>query len=85
VKGKSIISEALTSRPQPVRQLAPVAEMLAITSTPLRLPHAVMTELAELARAKGISRNQLLLAFVDAGLRLEGRQGVEELAHMTPS
>jgi hypothetical protein len=80
VKQKPIISEALTSKSRPVRPLAPAAERLGVASTPLRLPQSILTELSDLARAKGISRNQLLLAFVDAGLRLEGRQGVEELA-----
>jgi hypothetical protein len=77
---KSIISEVLMSKPQPFRDLAVEAQGLGISSTPLRIPSAVLNELAELAKAKGISRNQLLLAFIDAGLRLEGRPSIEELA-----
>jgi hypothetical protein len=77
---RTIISDVLTSKPQPRRGLAKVAQELAIASTPLRIPGAVLNELSELARAKGISRNQLMLAFIDAGLRLEGRPSVEELA-----
>ena len=77
---KTIISDVLMSKPQPLRELAMEAQELAVASTPLRIPSAVLNELAGLARAKGISRNQLLLAFIDAGLRLEGRPSVEELA-----
>jgi hypothetical protein len=36
--------------------------------------------LKELAEAKSISRNQLILSYVDLGLRMEGQPSVEALA-----
>ena len=51
-----------------------------VRSTPLRLPHEVLEELFELARDLHVSRNAILVQFVDAGLRSFGRPGIERLA-----
>ena len=37
--------------------------------TPLRVPEAIQQELAEQACEEGVSRNQHVLVFIDAGLR----------------
>jgi hypothetical protein len=74
------LDPALSSRPSRREPEAQEARDLAVNSTPFRAPQAILDALKELAEAKGISRNQLILAFCDLGLRLEGRPSVEDLA-----
>ena len=74
------LDPALSSRPGRREPEAQDARDLAVNSTPFSAPQAVLDALKELAEARGISRNQLILAFVDLGLRLEGRASVEDLS-----
>ena len=52
----------------------------AVRATPLRLPHEVLEELSELARAEYVSRNALICQLIDSGLKTFGRRSVSELA-----
>jgi hypothetical protein len=61
-------------------QVARTEPPRAVRATPLRLPHEVLEELSELARAEDVSRNVLICQLIDNGLKSFGRRGVSELA-----
>lgn len=52
----------------------------AVRATPLRLPHEVLEELSELARAEDVSRNVFICQLIDSGLKTFGRRGICDLA-----
>jgi hypothetical protein len=74
------VDPLLASRPKRSDPEAAEARDLDVSSTPFRAPQAVLDALMDLARTKGVSRNQLILAFIDLGLRVEGRPSIETTA-----